>query len=386
MNRIKFKSISYILASFLLVAPLGGCLFGNNVEPVEDTGVETSVEDTSEKPASEELSEKDNDEAGEDKEDEGKYITVDYTCFSEKKDELKLNIPSEIKRDGKTYEYTGQSEYVVSETMECVEFSTELQVEDIEDAEDTITYKSPRTGKIYVLSANTFNWSDLTKIKKKVTEKVEFSGYVNKPDMPATKTLTYLNKETNEEETCEGKLEDWGASGEYWAKAEEPITGTFERDASDYYAYGTDIWENDVEWKIRVDIDNNYPSWDGWEKDVLKIARVPADEMDNYRLIGADWASEKYYAVVQDKDGKDLVVERRDAEYPFEMKVQDYWGEYVGYGESIGYKSFVTYYATVEEVLEALKKKDKSITKDDIKDDIKVIYKMKATATFKEKE
>ena len=384
MKKKIFNRALCIISSFLLLIPLCSC-FGLGKPDTDtsddDSNITATTTDVPSDTTTSDVTDKDKDTDKD--EDNGNYITVDYVFYSEKKDDIKLNIPKTIEKDGKTYEYTGNAEYVLSETMECVEYSTELQVEDKDEAEDTITYTSPKTGKKYVLKAGTFNWSDLTKIKKTVTERVDYTGYMSKPDIPDTKTLTYVNKDTKEEEEVEGKLSDWGASEKYWAKAEEPIIGTFERDASDYTAFGTDIWENDVEWKVRVDLDNNYPSWDGYEKDVLKIARVPENDMDDYRIVGADWTSDKYYDVVI-HDDKEVVVERRDASYMYEAKVQDYWAEYVGYGESIGYKTFVSYFATVDEVLEFLKKKDKNITKDDIKDDIKILYKMKATATFKE--
>ncbi|MBR5896071.1 MAG: class B sortase, partial [Lachnospiraceae bacterium] len=170
---------------------------------------------------------------------------------------------------------------------------------------------------------------------------------------------------------------------EYWAKAAEPITGTFERDASDYTDFGTGIMEGNEEWTVKVDLDNEYPSWAGYEKDVLKIAGIPDEEIENYRVTGADWVSDKYYDVTV-FNNIETTVEKRDAAYAFEAKCRDYWAEYEGYGESLGYKTFVTYFTDLDEAFEALRKKDKSVTRDMIKDDIKTVYKMNVTATYRE--
>ena len=382
MNKKKINSIICKTSAFILVFPL---LFtGCKKEDIKDTITPSATEVTGTDVVTDNQV-KQNDSSEDSDEEKDMYITIDYICYSEKEDDLVINIPDIIERDGKKYEYTGQMEYVVTESMECVEQSIDLEVEDIEEAESSIEYTSPVTGQTYTLSADSFVWSDLTPIRKKVAETLDFSGYMYKPDMPKTKTITYFNKQTETEEECEGTLEDWGSSEQYWAQVEEPIRGSFERDASDFDYYETGVWNEDVQWEILVNIDNAVPMWEGYEEDVLKIARVSDEELPNYRITGAQWSGEKYYAV-ENINGNDVVVEKRDAEYSFEMKCKDYWATYVGYGESLGYKTHVSYFATVEEVLEALKKTDKTITKKDIADDIKILYKMTATATFKEIE
>ena len=85
--------------------------------------------------------------------------------------------------------------------------------------------------------------------------------------------------------------------------------------------------EGNEEWTVRVDLDNTYPSWEGYEKDVLKIAGIPEDEIDNYHITGADWSGDKYYDVTVFND-KETVVERRDATYSYEAKCRDYYAEY----------------------------------------------------------
>ena len=381
MNKKIIIRIGCIVASFLVVIPLSAYFL------LKD-------EDIPESPATNEISaEAPSDTvqiasaAKDEKIEEGKsdenLINVDYFFYTENPEEINYNVPGTTKRNGKTYEYTGKSEYSISETIESIAISLELEVEDINDAEESIVYISPETGIRYVLSADSFNWGDLTEIKKRVSERVDYTECIEAPEIPEIKTIAYINKDTDKEEKTEGTLVKKGFSEEYWAKAAEPITGTFERDASDYVNFGTGIMEGNEEWTIRVDLDNTYPSWEGYEKDVLKIAGIPEEEIDNYRITGADWAGDKYYDVTVFND-KETVVERRDATYSYEAKCRDYYAEYEGYGESLGYKTFVTYFTDIDEALEALRKKDKTATKDLIKDDIKTVYKMKVTATYKE--
>ena len=372
-----------IIGSLLIVAPLSAYLLikKDTKEPGDAQMPETvnevaSLANDTVLPAKDESTEE-NDK----KEDD--TITVDYFFYTEDKNSLNHYIPNTVKKDGKTYEYTGETQYDFLESMQCVEISMELQVEDIAEAKDSIIYTSPQTGITYVLSADSINFGDLTKIKKKVTERVDYTGCLGMPDIPGIKTIRYYNRETKEEAETQGTIKDWGSSGEYWASADEAIIGTFERDASDYVNFGTDIWDGDKEWTINVDLDNEYPSWEGYEKDVLKISGVPEDEIENYRITSADWLGDKYYDLTV-KDDKEVLVEKRDASYGYEAKVRDYWIEYEGYGESEGYKAFVSYFASEEEALEALKKKNKSITKEDIKEDIKTLYKVKAAATYRE--
>lgn len=372
-----------IIGSLLIVAPLSAYfLIKKDTKEPDDAALPETVGEVASLvtdtvlPSKEESNEK-NDK----KEDD--TITVDYFFYTEDKNSLNHYIPTTVTKDGKTYEYTGDTKYDFLESMQCVEISMEIQVEDIAEVKESITYTSPETGITYVLSSDSINFSDLTKIKKKVTEKADYMGCLGMPDIPGIKTIRYFNKETGEEEETQGTIKDWGSSAEYWAASDEPIIGTFERDASDYVNFGTDIWDGDKEWTINVDLDNDYPSWEGYEKDVLKISGVGEEDMENYRITSADWLGDKYYDLIV-KDGREVLVEKRDASYGYEAIVRDYWVEYEGYGQSEGYKAFVSYFASEEDALKALNKKDKSITKEDIKEDIKTLYKVKATAKYRE--
>ena len=381
MNKKIIIRIGCIVATFLIVIPLSAYFLlrdGDIPDNSEINVISAKALSDTVQIASAEKDEK----TPEGKSDEN-LINVDYFFYTENPEEKNYNVPATTKRDGKTFEYIGKSEYSVSETIESIAISMELEVEDINEAQESIVYISPETGIRYVLSADSFNWGDLTEIKKRVTERVDFTQCLSEPEIPEVKSIAYINKESGKEEKTEGTLVKKGYSEEYWAKAAEPITGTFERDASDYVNFGTGIMEGNEEWTVRVDLDNTYPSWEGYEKDVLKIAGIPEEEIDNYRITGADWAGDKYYELTVFND-KETVVERRDATYSYEAKCRDYYAEYEGYGESLGYKTFVTYFTDIDEALEALRKKDNSANKDLIKDDIKTVYKMKVTATYKE--
>ena len=380
MNKKILVRIICIVASFIIVIPLSAyfLLKDEDIPEVSPQGeiIKDEPSDTLQ------IALTDKEKNTEEKSDDI-FITVDYFFYTENPDEKKYNVPETTKRNGKNYEYAGKTEYSISETMESIAITIELEVEDKNDAKDTIVYVSPETGVQYVLSADSFNWGELTEIKKRVTEKVEYTAYPEEPEIPEIKSIGYINKDTSKEEKTDGKLFKKSYSEEYWAKAEEPIFGTFERDATDYTDYKTGIMDGDEEWSVKVDIDNTFPSWEGYEKDVLKIAGIPEEEIDNYRVIGADWVGEKYYDVTE-FNGKETVVEKRDAAYAYEAKCRDYHAEYEGYGASLGYKTTATYFTDIDEALETLRKKDKNASKDLIKDDIKTVYKMKVTATYKE--
>ena len=381
MNKKIIIRIVCIVASFIIVIPLSAYFLLKDGDIPEAFEGEKAQEELSGDTV--QIASAAKDENMEESKSDENFITVDYIFYTESPEEKNYNVPGTTRRNGKSYEYTLDAEYNIEETIESIAISMELEVEDINDAQETIVYVSPETGICYELCADSFNWGDLTEIKKRVTERVDYTECMKEPEIPEVKTIGYINKDNDKEEKTEGKLVKTSVSEEYWAKAAEPVTGTFERDASDYTEYDTGIIKDGEEWKIKVDLDNTYPSWEGFEKDVLRIAGIPEEEIANYRITGADWAGDKYYDVTV-FDGKETVVEKRDASYTYEAKCRDYYAEYEGYGESLGYKTFVTYFTDIDEALEALRKKDETVTKDLIKDDIKTVYKMKVTATYKE--
>lgn len=375
-NTKLFKALSLIAISSVTIATLISC--------GPSTGDDYSV-DIEAKEVTSENSDPNGDskdvEVDEKDAEEENAIFVDYQFISEDEKDLKVEVPKEITQGGKTYVYTGDIEYQISEQMSVIETTMELQVEDKDDAKDTITFTSEKTGMKYVLSSGEIVWSELQPIMATVTEVVEYDYTMNEPKFEEVKDLTFTNRDTLEEQTIEGKLVNKGESENKWVTLSEPIKAIFERDASDYNEFGTDIWENNEEYSISVNLDNAFPSWDNWEQDVLYIAGL---DNHRYKVKGARWTSDKYYET-KDIDGKTITVEVREAAFDCEGFAKSYWAEYEGKAETMGYKTVCTYYQTVEQALNSLKKIDKNVTKEDIKDDISVIYKVKATAKYIEK-
>ena len=166
MNKKILIRIICIVASFLVVIPLSAYFLLKD-EDIPEVSVE--AETSKEEPAEPlQVALTNNDEQKEEK-SEDNYITVDYFFYTENPDERNYNVPETTKINGKTYEHTGKTEYSISETIESIAISIELELEDKNDAEESIVYISPETGVQYVLSADSFNWGELTEIKKRVT-------------------------------------------------------------------------------------------------------------------------------------------------------------------------------------------------------------------------
>ena len=310
-------------------------------------------------------------------------IDIDYKFISKNKDNLKMGFPEEITRDGKTYVYSGMADYNVTEELEVIESTVEVAVEDQADLDRSISYKSKTTGNTYYLSADGayINWGELKKIPKKVTEVVDWGPRMDAVSIEPVRAITYFNKYTNQEETVSGKLVSSIASEPFWAAAEEPITGTFSQSHGDVDHYDTTlITAEGKQFSVPLDngIEGAYPSWNGYQNDVLKILGLdPAA----YRVTGCAWKDkpywgEEFYTPVN----KNVVVEYRDAVYPFEALCRSYKATYEAEGETLGYQTEVVYYVPVSEV----KSKGK-YTEEQIKKDIETIYKVNVTAKYVEK-
>lgn len=339
----------------------------------EPSEVVVTVEKDSEK-KSETVSEETSEEALED------TIDVDYQFISKDKNNLKMGFPQEIQKDGKTYVYTGMADYKVQEELEVVEATMEVAVEDQSDLDKQISYKSKITGNTYLLSADGayIQWGELKKIPKKVTHTEEWGPRMESVDIPNVKAITYFNKYTNQEETVSGTLVSKRASEPFWSAAEEPITGTFARSAQ-FDSYKTQLIMPDGNpFAVNCDMKGAYPSWEGYQQDILKILGLDPNQ---YRVTGAGWSGDTYWGVENlPSYGADVAVEYRDAIYPYEALCRSYTATYEAEGESLGYQTDVTYYATVESLTQ------KKFTKEQIKQDIEKIYKVLVTAKYAEKK
>ena len=373
MKNKSLKRFGIVLTASILLISLVGCSKTPSVvtyssEKVTSEQVSESTK-TSEK-------EKESEKPSEVAEEGG--LQIEYVFLSEQEKDIKVDIPTQIEKNGKTYVYTGNAEYKISETMEVVETTVEIQVEEKADLDRAISFKSGNTGKTYLLKADdgTILWGEPVKIVKKVTEKVEWGPRLDTPSIPGQKGIKYFNKYTNQEETVVGTLVRKHSSEPFWSKAEEPITGTFARIEGDSDTYGTTLWVGENRYQVKTDIHGQHPSWEGYQDDVIKILGLDASQ---YRVTGAGWAAEPYWGVEYVPElGCNAAVEYRDAVYPFEALCRTFYAEYEAEGESLGYKTNVTYYATVADLLKKYDRKD-------IEKDISKIYKVTATATYKEK-
>ena len=307
-------------------------------------------------------------------------IDVDYQFISKDKNNLKMGFPQEIKQDGKTYVYTGMADYKIEEELDVVETTMEVAVEDPSDLDRQISYKSKETGNTYQLSADDgyIQWGELRKIPKKVTHTEEYGPRMESVDIPNVKAITYFNKYTNEEETVSGTLVSKQASEPFWSAAEEPITGTFARSAQfDNYQTSFVMPDGNL-MNVNCNMLGNYPAWDGYQADILKILGL---DPNVYRVTGARWDGDTYWGVEYlPSYGADVAVEYRNAIYPYEALCRTYKATYEAEGESLGYQTDVTYFATVDSLTE------KKFTKEQIKKDIEKIYKVSVIAKYAEKK
>lgn len=383
MKNKLIKTFGIVITASALVFTISACTGANPIVPsINNTSeVVTSEVASPTTQAVEKDSEKISEVASEEEKETEGAIAVDYQFFSETENNPSMvNIPQTIKRDGKEYVYTGNAEYKVSEVMEVVETTVDIEIEEINELDRTISYKSPSTGKVYTLSVDDemINWGEPVKIHKKVTETVDWGTRMDAVEIPPVRAITYFNKYTNQEETVSGTLVSKVASEPFWAAAEEPITGTFSRSQGGVDHYDTSLITPEGK-QFSVPLDNGlegaYPSWNGYQSDVLKILGLDASK---YRVTGCQWKDAPYWGTeFYPPVNKNVAVEYRDAIYPYEALVRTFRATYEAEGESLGYKTEVTYYSPVDVLLKKFKKED-------IQKDISKLYKVTATATYRE--
>lgn len=369
------KSLGIVLMSVSILSMAACNKTPASVTPSSEGGNTSEVVVTSEK---EKSSEKDSEVTSEaDLED---AIDMDFQFITKDKNTLKMGFPQEITRDGKTYVYTGMADYEVEEEIEAVEVTMEVAVEEQSDADRKISYKSKKTGNTYTLSADEayINWGELRKIPKKVTHTEDWGPRMEGVTIPQVKAITYFNKYTNQEETVSGKLVSQRVSEPFWSEAEEPITGTFARSAQfDNYQTSFVMPDGNL-MNVNCNMKGNYPAWEGYQADIIKILGLDPNQ---YRVTGAGWSGESYWGVEYlAAYGCDVAIEYRDAVYPFEALCRTYSATYEAEGESLGYMTDIVYYEPVEELTK------KKYTKEQIKQDIETIYKVKVKAKYTEKK
>lgn len=354
---------------------------------------------------------------------EEEFLVVDYQFYAEDKDSLKFDIPKTIEQNGKTYEYTGNSEYKYSEIMDVIETTVDYEVQEKDEVLDQITWISDKTGRKYLLKTDIIHFSEKQPIKMRVSKVKDWKNMVvgTEPDIPEKMDVKYYNRETEQDEICPCDIitDKTSISDPHWVKSMEPIHGHFCTDKQSLNCFVIE-WLKDEEqselllrdeykpYKVYVDwLYAAYPVWEGYQEDIL---RVLGADPNIYRITGAAWAEPPAGADVSkdfpglwyefkhipgwdgwgtknEKTGEEdcIVVAQKEAIYPFEALCRDYHAEYEGFVDTNGYKATVTYYATLEEILKALNQKSgKKYTKEDIAQDLSVIYKVTASASYKE--
>ncbi len=132
------------------------------------------------------------------------------------------------------------------------------------------------------------------------------------------------NKENNKEERTvrEENTEVPVEEPEVYEQAvsgisESVITGTFSRMEGGVMTYPAYYTESGEQVFVNVDMEAPYPSWEGYEKDVLKILNL---EEDKFRVTGAYWLGDSYWGTETNPEtNQPVAVEYRDAAYSFEV-------------------------------------------------------------------
>ncbi|MBQ6638731.1 MAG: hypothetical protein IJH82_08805 [Lachnospiraceae bacterium] len=392
-NDKTLKKISIFTVILAILLSSGGCLVttsavtGNDgIETVEeaDTGCAGEPEECvqSYDDAGREVSRKNAEEEGRNEKEEdviGKErITKEYHfCVGSLED---VDIPTEITVQGKTYEISGEPKYKELNEVEAVKQIVNVSVENESDLDRSISYKSPATGITYLLKTpeDAIRWGNKTTIGKKITETVEWGPSMEAPAIPGRKAITYYNPVTGQNETTSGKLVGTKVSEPFWSAAEEPIQGIFARSEGGVTAYTTDyILPDGTAFVVPVDMDQSlHPSWEGYEKDILKILGL---DSSLYRITGAGWAGDSYYSVECDERfGMNVAVAYRNAVYPYEALCRTYTAVYEADIETQGYKTAVTYYLPYEEL------KD-HYSKEELGPDLSTVYDVSVKASYRAK-
>lgn len=198
------KYLSLLLISAVLAASLTGC---GQKAAESDPGAEEATVDESEAQAAE--------------------IEQEFEFYSDKEDEMYYNLPDVVEQDGKSYELTTDISLETLGTRKVVQKVVESDVEDLAELPETMEYKTD-SGNTYTLT------NEQVYVKEKdatisipVTDTVVYEDQYGRPSIPGTKTITYFNKVTGQDEEIQGTLQEFYESTPGHMKA-----GRVEGDAS----------------------------------------------------------------------------------------------------------------------------------------------------------
>ena len=181
-----------ILSLILSMAFVAASLMGCGQQAGEEDGVVQPVDETEAQAA------------------EVESIEQEFEFYTDDEDVIYYNIPETIEQDGKTYQLANEDE-ITYENMgerEVVQQVVDADVEELSDIPETIEYEG-ENGKTYTLQNEQVYVAEEGTITIPVTEEVVYEDQAGKPSVSNTKTITYNNKATGQDEEIEGILQDY---------------------------------------------------------------------------------------------------------------------------------------------------------------------------------
>lgn len=338
---MKNKKIKVILTCCILATSLMGCskLPGFHKEK-SDAKTEQTVEKNNDE---EKETSKESDSSK--STDEG--ITKTYNYYSDSESGTEYNIPESIEIDGVVYKLDQNVNYETKGTRNVIEKTVTIDVESQDDIEDTYNYIS-KDGTSYTLEKEEVYVEEEKDVDVEVKDTKLYEEQYGRPSIDTTKKITYHNESTDEDEEVTGKLKNYYATSNIrWE--DMVIDGTFESSGgNEYELSGTN--------NITVSMTAETPTWEGYEKDVLKSMGLSSDY---FQITSAEWNGDQYT-----ENG----VIKRNAYFHAKVLVADYTAEYVGIGKTHGYSTKVFYRLDAGENTKP--------------EDIKTIYQIQATAKY----
>ena len=324
------KYLSLLLISAVLAASLTGC---GQKAAESDPGAEEATVDESEAQAAE--------------------IEQEFEFYSDKEDEMYYNLPDVVEQDGKSYELTTDISLETLGTRKVVQKVVESDVEDLAELPERMEYETD-IGNTYTLT------NEQVYVKEKdatisipVTDTVVYEDQYGRPSIPGTKTITYFNKVTGQDEEIQGTLQEFYESTPgHWENSLH-VDGVFQApstNVSEFTLAGTD--------NVTVPQSAATPEWATYQTDVLKSLGLSSKY---FRINAAAWNGDAYT-----QDGYIM----RNAVFEGDAYVSAYTAVYQGNGASIGYKTKVFYRADAEAV-------------DAPDEDTTTVFKIKAVVRYK---
>lgn len=280
-------------------------------------------------------------------------IEREFEFYSDDEEIIYFNFDEEVEEDGKKYGLTQDIELETLGTRDVIQQVVDLDVEKLEDVEETLDYEGAN-GKKYTLKNEQIYVREKGLVKIPIYETVTYEDQVGKPSIPGTRTIVWYNEATGEDESFEGILQDsYESTPGHW-EAALCVDGLFNApsDASnEYQLAGTN--------NVSVSRYAATPEWEGYQNDILKSLHLSSKY---YRINSAEWNGDQYY-----QDGRVY----RAARFLGDKYVSTYKAEYEGEREVEGYMTKVFYRTDVD----GLEEFDQ--------EDVSTVFKIKAVVTYR---